>query len=193
MMRVAVTLAALASASAFAPISAPMGLKLRAQNVARAPRSAGERQTSGLHPRSATAVQGEAVRQRMVRCRVGLGGAIGGAGGRTGTARWLPSAAGGFRRAAVRCALTGFQMLPWIRTDTVLVLVSRACVAFLFPPCARVHCVAPPLPAAPCLLSSFLRVVALRVVLAFFSPLCAVCLSPAVGALQASLCRRPTP
>merc|ERR1719183_3004533 len=41
MMRVAVTLAALASASAFAPISAPMGLKLRAQNVARAPRSAG--------------------------------------------------------------------------------------------------------------------------------------------------------
>jgi len=43
MMRVAVTLAALASASAFAPISAPTGLKLRAQNVARAPRSAGER------------------------------------------------------------------------------------------------------------------------------------------------------
>ena len=50
MMRVAVTLAALASASAFAPISAPMGLKLRAQNVARAPRSAGERQTSGSAP-----------------------------------------------------------------------------------------------------------------------------------------------
>jgi len=42
MMRVAVTLAALASASAFAPISAPMGLKLRAQNVARAPRATGE-------------------------------------------------------------------------------------------------------------------------------------------------------
>lgn len=42
MMRVAVSLAALASASAFAPISAPTGLQLRVNNVARAPRTAGE-------------------------------------------------------------------------------------------------------------------------------------------------------
>jgi hypothetical protein len=42
MMRVAVSLAALASASAFAPISAPTGLQLRVNNVARAPRAAGE-------------------------------------------------------------------------------------------------------------------------------------------------------
>lgn len=42
MMRVAVSLAALASAAAFAPISAPTGIQLRGKSVARAPRSAGE-------------------------------------------------------------------------------------------------------------------------------------------------------
>ena len=42
MLRAAVALAALASASAFAPIASPAGLQLRAKNVARAPRSTGE-------------------------------------------------------------------------------------------------------------------------------------------------------
>merc|ERR1712216_543362 len=41
MLRAAVALAALASASAFAPIASPAGLQLRAKNVARAPRSTG--------------------------------------------------------------------------------------------------------------------------------------------------------
>jgi hypothetical protein len=39
MLRAAVCAAALASAAAFAPISAPTGLQLRAKNVARAPRA----------------------------------------------------------------------------------------------------------------------------------------------------------
>ena len=42
MLRAAVALAAFASASAFAPMGMPAGLQLRANNVARAPRSAGE-------------------------------------------------------------------------------------------------------------------------------------------------------
>ena len=49
MLRTAVVAAALASAAAFAPISAPTGLQLRTKNVARAPR-AGEPGRNGRMP-----------------------------------------------------------------------------------------------------------------------------------------------